>query len=166
MTARKSAGVKKKTAGKKAAKKGAGSKKSTGKKAARKKAARSTRKARRVGVRGVFDGELPETFIHMSRRVREGLRTLEKEVADTEARYRKGFMRVLDEVTHQLGQLESLSEERWHTLGDNARRDLAELLRKLEKVVAPGPSRKRRGRKKAASRKKAKSRKKAARTKR
>jgi hypothetical protein len=131
--------ARKKTATKKAARKGTPTKKS----------ARSTSKGR--GRRLALNAELPEPFLEMSRRVREGLGRLEKEISDTEARYRKGFMQILDEVGDQLAELEAVSEERWHTISDKARRDLADMLRKLEKVVEPG---KRRPRKKSAARKK------------
>jgi hypothetical protein len=132
-------------------------KKAPKKKVARKQAARGTgnaSKARGRSRRLTLNGELPEAFVQMSRSVREGLGRLEKDIAKTEARYRKGVLRILDDLSEQLRDFEALGEERWHVLSDNARKDLAKLLRRLEKAVDPGPSGKRRAGKKSAARKK------------
>lgn len=135
MAAKKKAATKKRAQSKKASKKNASRKKRP---ATSKRSGTSRRR------RASKSGELPESFVVMSRRVRAGLGRLEKEITNTEARYRKGVTRMLDEVSQQLSDLESMGEERWHKISDSARRDLAKLLRRLEKAVDPGPTRKRR----------------------
>jgi hypothetical protein len=73
--------------------------------------------------------------------MRTRLLRLEREIERAEARYRKRFTKLLREGSHQLGRYEALGEKRWRELTTQARRDVAGVLRRIEKAVAPPPVR-------------------------
>jgi hypothetical protein len=85
--------------------------------------------------------ELPPTLAQFTRRMRTRLARLEREIERTEVRYRKGFTKLLREGSHQLGRYEALGERRWRDLTTQTRRDVAKVLRRIEKAVAPPPAR-------------------------
>lgn len=97
------------------------------------------------------EAELPPNLKQYSRRVRRDLGRLERRIEDSTRDTRRRLARVLRDVSHQLGRIEAEGEKRWRTLTTRARRDAVQLLRRLEKAIAPPPGRSRR--KRASSRK-------------
>ena len=55
---------------------------------------------------------------------------------------RRGWTRLLREVSNQLGRLEARGEREWRKQTLKARGDAASLLRRLEKAIAPPTPRK------------------------
>lgn len=127
-------------------------------KATRTAGARSTparKKApRRVSAIARFERELPKELRDFSRQVRKDLTLLEKQIEGARKDVRRGMVRVLRDVSHQLGQFEANGERKWKRLTNQARRDAVKALKKLEKAIEP-PKKKRKkasGRSKVAAR--------------
>jgi len=136
--------------------------------AARKSSSRkrsSSRSRRRSSGRPLADAlgrlELPATLRDYVAQVRKRLDRLERDVARARADARKQAARLLREASHQLGRLEERGEAGWRRLTRPYRRRLVDLLRRLEKALAP-PARRKAPRKKTARKKTA--RRKASRT--
>lgn len=127
---KKAAGKRKAATRKKSAsvKKSASRRKAVGKKAARKKIS--------LPKMASFP-EFPQSLDQFSRQIRKNLSSLEKQINRAGKEYRRGTVSLLRDVSHQLGHFEALGERRWKTLTNNARSDVAKLLRRLEKVVEP-----------------------------
>lgn len=146
MTARKSSGrrksMAKKPAGRKSPRKAGGRKAS-----ARKSSAR--RKAGAGGRLGVALGrlDLPPTLRDYAKQVQKRLDRLERELTRTSTDVRRRAARLLREASHQLGRLEAKGEVGWRRLTAPYRRQLLDLLARLEKAVAPTPARKKTARK-------------------
>jgi hypothetical protein len=112
--------------------------------AARKKAARKKAAARRTG-RSARSGlgatlgrfELPPTLRDYAKQVRGRLDRLERDLARAQVDVRKRAARLLREASHQLGRLEAEGEAGWRRLTAPYRRQLVDLLRRLEKAVEP-----------------------------
>jgi hypothetical protein len=110
------------------------------KKAARKKATR--RKARSSGLGGRLDAalgriDLPPTLRDYANQVRGRLDGLERELTRASVDVRRRAARLLREASHQLGRLEAEGEAGWRRLAAPYRRQLLDLLRRLEKALAP-----------------------------
>ena len=67
-----------------------------------------------------------------------------------QARYRKGFTRLLRDASHQLGRFEAQGERQWRKATNQARRDAVKVLKRLEKALEP-PARKKKARKRKAT---------------
>jgi hypothetical protein len=113
------------------------------KKAARKKATR--RKATPTGRLGIGAAlgriELPPTLRDYARQVRSRLDGLERQLTRASVDVRRRTARLLREASHQLGRLEAEGEAGWRRLATPYRRQLVDLLRRLEKAVAPQKAR-------------------------
>lgn len=106
------------------------------KKTARKKAARRKSAGSRLSATlGRF--ELPPTLRDYASQVRGRLDRLERDLAKAQVDVRKRAARLLREASHQLGRLEAEGEAGWRRLTAPYRRQLLDLLRRLEKAVAP-----------------------------
>lgn len=132
---------------------------SAAKRPARKKTAKRPT-ARRKGpakrkARGIerLELELPPTLAQFARRMRTRLARLEREIERAEVRYRKTFTKLLREGSHQLGRYEALGEKRWKELTTQTRRDIAKVLRRIEKAIAPPPQRRKPAARKSGARK-------------
>lgn len=137
------------------AKKTVGTKKAASKKKAaapkKRASAKKTSAKRKAAKRGVAGfGDFPQSLDQFSRQIRKNLTSLEKQMNKAGKEYRRSTISLFREVSHQLGHFEALGERRWKKLTNNARKDVAKLLRRLEKVIEPA-----KGRKKKASRKRA-----------
>jgi molybdenum-dependent DNA-binding transcriptional regulator ModE len=89
--------------------------------------------------------ELPASLDEFSRRVHRQLTRLEGEVDRAEARARREIARVLRQASHRLGRYEAEGEKRWKKLTAQARREALTMLRKLEKLIEPKASARKRG---------------------
>lgn len=107
-------------------------------KTTRKKATRS----KKVQPRGLAGADLPRTLREFRRRMLANLNRLERDVQRTRALARRRATRLLREASHWLGRLEARGERGWRELNTRARRELAALLRRMERAVAPTPVRK------------------------
>lgn len=117
--------------------------------AARKKASRkrATARPRAGGGRlGAALGrlELPPTLREYARQVQRRLDGLERELARASTGVRRRAAGLLREASHQLGRLEARGEAGWRGLTAPYRRQLVDLLRRLEKALAPAKTRSRR----------------------
>lgn len=109
------------------------------KKTSRKKATRRT--APRGGLGAALARlELPPTLRDYAKQVRKRLDGLEREVTRASVGVRRRAARLLREASQQLGRLEAEGEAGWRRLTAPYRRQLLDLMRRLEKAVAP-PSR-------------------------
>jgi hypothetical protein len=110
--------------------------------AARKKKTRSSQAAaaRRRGSAALdrIEKELPPNLKQFAQRVRKGLGRLERQLDTAQRDARRGWVRLLRDVSHQLGRLEAEGERRWRKQTERARRDAVALLRRLEKAIEPG----------------------------
>jgi hypothetical protein len=150
MTARKTTTRKKTTARKKtkARKKAPARKKATARKkaparkktTARKKAAGA--RARRSTAYARFEQELPPNLKEFSRQVRRGLIRLERQIETAQRDARRRWLRLLREVSLQLGRIEAEGQKHWRQQTRKARRDAVRLLRTLERAIEP-PQRRR-----------------------
>lgn len=116
------------------------------KKASRKKTSRKKATRRKAGLGGGLGAalerlELPPTFQDYARQVRARLDRLERELARASVDVRRRAARLLREASHQLGRLEAEGEAGWRRLTAPYRRQLVELLRRLEKALAPKAAR-------------------------
>ena len=121
-----------------------------------KKKTRRKKTPRRSSVRGRaqqafsrLEDELPRSLGEVRRRMRGNLNQLEREVQRTRALYRRRATKLLREASHRLGRLEAQGDRGWRDLNTRARREVAGLLRRLERAVAPPPARERPRKKKA-----------------
>jgi hypothetical protein len=96
--------------------------------------------------------ELPPTLRDYARQVRSRLDGLERELTRTSVDVRRRAARLLREASHQLGRLEAEGEAGWRRLATPYRRQLVDLLRRLEKAVAPQRPRARSAARKATGR--------------
>lgn len=114
------------------------------KKAARKKATRSTARTGRgrLGLGAALGRiELPPTLRDYAQQVRSRLDRLERQITQAQVDVRRRAARLLREASHQLGRLEAEGEAGWRRLATPYRRQLVDLLRRLERAVAPQPAR-------------------------
>ena len=126
--------------------------KASGRKASARKRTSSRTRSRSASGRlgGTLDRlDLPPTLRDYARQVTRRLDGLERELARTSAGVRQRAARLLREASHQLGRLEAQGEAGWRRLTAPYRRQLRDLLARLEKAVAPPPARKKAARKKA-----------------
>ncbi len=119
----------------KTARKAAAQKKPSRKKSPRKKSATAIARARTSAALDRLERELPPTLRDYSRRVRQQLGKLEREIDRTQARYRRQAVRVLREGSHRLGSLEALGERGWRELSKRTRKEILNILRRLEHAV-------------------------------
>ena len=77
----------------------------------------------------------------LSSNLRKRLRDLEREIERTEVRYRRALAKLLGDSGNPIG---IDIERRWRALTDPARHDIAKLLRRLERIVEPTSTLKRR----------------------
>lgn len=119
---------------------------------ARKASARKSGTRRKAGSGGRLGAalgrlELPPTLRDYADQVGRRLDGLEREVTRTSADVRRRAAKLIREASHQLGRLEVRGEAGWRRLTRPVRRQLVDLLGRLEKAVAPRPARKRTSRK-------------------
>ena len=119
----------------KTARKTAAQKKPSRKKSPSKKSATAIARARTSAALDRLERELPPTLRDYSRRVRQQLGKLEREIDRTQARYRRQAVRVLREGSHRLGSLEALGERGWRELSERTRKEILNILRRLEHAV-------------------------------
>ena len=150
----------KKAAGtpKKTARKAAAPKKRVRQKTSPKKSTTALARARTSAALDRLERELPPTLRDYSRRVRSQLGKLEQQIDRTQARYRRQAVRLLREGSHRLGGLEALGERGWRELSERARKEILNVLRRLERALETAGTQKPKLRKKAASRSKRKPR--------
>jgi len=108
-------------------------------KATRKSSGRNTR-SRAPRIAGL-ELELPDSLRDFGRQVRRRLTQLEKEAAQLREEASRRATHLVREASHRLGWLEARGEVGWRELTDRSRRNLANLLRRLERAVDPGPQR-------------------------
>ncbi len=113
----------------------AAQKKTSRKKSSSKKSATAIARARTSAALDRLERELPPTLRDYSRRVRQQLGKLEREIDRTQARYRRQAVRLLREGSHRLGSLEALGERGWRELSKRARKEILNILRRLEHAV-------------------------------
>ena len=135
-----------------AARKTSGRKASSRKTGARKASARKSGARKRTATGGRLGAafsrlELPPTLRDYADQVRHRLDGLEREVTRTSTDVRRRAARLIREASHQLGRLEAKGEAGWSRLTRPYRRQLVDLLGRLEKAVAPQPARKKVSRK-------------------
>jgi hypothetical protein len=118
--------------------------------AARKASGRKKRTTRSGAARGRLsaamgriESELPPTLRDYSRQMRKRLDRLERDLTRAQAGMRRRAARLLREASHQLGRLEVGGEAGWRRLASPYRKRLVELMRRLEKAVAPAGARRR-----------------------
>ena len=92
---------------------------------------------RPAGARVRVQVDLPPTLREYVALVRRRLGQLEQQIVRARMDIRRRAARLLREGSHQLGRLEALGERRWRGLTDPYRRELARMLRRLERAVAP-----------------------------
>ncbi len=122
--------TRRKTAGKAAAQK-----KPSRKKSSSKRSATAIARARTSAALDRLERELPPTLRDYSRRVRGQLGKLEQEIDRTQARYRRQAVRLLRDGSHRLGSLEALGERGWRELSERTRKEILNILRRLEHAV-------------------------------
>lgn len=119
---------------------------------ARKASGRKSGARRKAGTGGRFGAalsrlDLPPTLRDYAGQVRHRLDGLEREVTRTSTDVRRRAARLIREASHRLGRLEAKGEAGWRQLTRPVRRQLVDLLGRLEKAVAPKPARKKASRK-------------------
>ncbi|MEB2346648.1 MAG: hypothetical protein OZ948_18125 [Deltaproteobacteria bacterium] len=124
-------------------------KKASHKKSGRKKASRGTRRG--IGA-ALGRMELPPTLSAFARQVAPRLDALERELARASVDVRRRAARLLREASQQLGRLEAKGEAGWRRLAAPYRRQLVDLLRRLERALAPARPRTRSAARKATGR--------------
>ncbi len=145
--------TRRKTAGKAAAQK-----KPSRKKSSSKRSATAIARARTSAALDRLERELPPTLRDYSRRVRGQLGKLEQEIDRTQARYRRQAVRLLRDGSHRLGSLEALGERGWRELSERTRKEILNILRRLEHAVETAGTQKPTRRKRTASKAKRKTR--------
>lgn len=83
------------------------------------------------------EAELPKSLREYGARVRRHLGRLEREIERAQTRTRKQAARLLRDASHTLGGLEARGETQWRKLTAPYRRQALQVLRRLEKQVAP-----------------------------
>jgi len=152
--------ARKKAARKKASRK-TGTRTQAGRKAGgRKKASRRTARSAEAAGFGGFGAalgrlDLPPTLRDYAEQVGARLDTLEREITRASVDMRRRGARLLREASHQLGRLEAEGEAGWRRLAAPYRRQLVDLLRRLEKALAPPAARRRSATRKATRRRSA-----------
>ena len=123
--------------------------------AARKKTTRKKASKRPSASRAIarIEPDLPENLRDYARQVRKRLTQVEREIDRAEAQARRRFTRLLRNASHELGQMEAHGQAVWRKRTDPYRRQAVNLLKKLEKAVAPKPARKKASRKTTTRRK-------------
>ncbi|MCL4686039.1 hypothetical protein KJ059_14955 [Myxococcota bacterium] len=134
------------------ARKASSRKTSSRKPTARKSTARKGGARRKTGTAGRLGAalerlDLPPTLRDYAAQVRKRLDGLERELSRASTDVRRQAAKLLREASHQLGRLEARGEVGWRRLTQPYRRQLLQLLGRLEKAVAPKPARKKRTRK-------------------
>jgi hypothetical protein len=119
---------------------------------ARKASARKGGARRKAGTGGRLGAalsrlELPPTLRDYADQVGRRLDRLEREATRTSTEVRRRAARLIREASHQLGRLEAKGEAGWRRLTRPYRRQLVDLLGRLEQAVAPRPARKKASRK-------------------
>ncbi len=113
---------------------------------------KTTRKTtRRKVARGPLariESELPKNLRDLRKQVASQLTQLERDIEKAERQTRRRAVKLLREASQQLGRLEAKGEAGWRQLNLPYRKELVNLLKRLERAVAP----KRVARKKAAAR--------------
>jgi hypothetical protein len=99
-------------------------------------ARRKTRASLRRSIARIED-ELPATLAQFSRRMGARLGDLEGRIEKAGAVYRRRWTRLLREASHRLGRFEAEGELRWRRLTARTRREALQLLRRLERELAP-----------------------------
>lgn len=150
--------AKKNVTRRKTARKAAVQEKPSQKKSSSKKSATAIARARTSAVLDRLERELPPTLRDYSRRVRQQLGKLEQEIGRTQARYRRQAVRLLREGSHRLGSLEALGERGWRKLSERTRKEILNILRRLEHAVETAGTQKPTRRKKTAGKAKRKTR--------
>ena len=130
MAANRSSGAK--TTAKKSTKRAASSSggKTTANSARKSKSTRSKTAAFRNRRR---KSEFPPSIAELTTRLRERLRDLDQEIEKIEARY----LRIVDRLRNTNSPIGIDFEQSWRVLTDPVRREIVELVRRLEKVVEP-----------------------------
>jgi hypothetical protein len=126
--------------------------------AARRRSGRTKTTAAR-GARGLIaerlarlERGLPSSLRDYAAELRRRLDGLEREVTRAQLDVRRRAARLLRDASHLLGKLEAGGEAGWSRLAAPARRQLLDLLRRLETAVAPPPLRRRATRRPRAAR--------------
>ena len=119
---------------------------------ARKRTTRKTRKkaSRRRSTLSRLEAELPKTLRGYTREVQKRLNHLEREVERASVPYRRRAAKLIREASHHLGSLQARGESGWRRQAQPYRKKAQQMLRKLERAVAPPAKRKATRRKKAA----------------
>ena len=103
---------------------------------ARKKTARKKKAAPKTALQRL-EAELPPDLKAYSRRVKRGLSKVEREIEHAQRDARRRWTRLLRDVSHQLGSIESKGEREFRRRATRARRDAVKLLKKLERAIEP-----------------------------
>lgn len=116
------------------------------KKASSRRKASSRKTSRKTGLAGGLGAalgrlDLPPTFREYAKQVRGRLDGLERELSRASVDVRRRAARLLREASHQLGKLEAEGEAGWRRLTAPYRRQLVDLLRRLERALAPPKAR-------------------------
>ncbi len=135
-----------------AARKTSSRKTSARKASSRKPTARKGGAHRKTGTAGRLGAalgrlDLPPTLRDYAAQVRKRLDGLERELSRASTDVRRQAAKLLREASHQLGRLEARGEVGWRRLTQPYRRQLLQLLGRLEKAVSPTPARKKTTRK-------------------
>jgi hypothetical protein len=113
----------------------------------------STRKKSRVrgGARGALadaldrlELELPPTLRDYARQARRQLDRLEGDLLQAQSDMRKRLAGLLREASHQLGRVEAEGEAGWRRLASPYRSQLLDLMKRIEKALAPQAAKARR----------------------
>lgn len=86
--------------------------------------------------------EVPERLEEFLKSAQKRLDELERDVYRAGAKVRRNGVRVLREVSHELGKIEQRGEAEWRRLRAHYAREAVKILQRIEKAVAP-PARKR-----------------------
>ena len=88
-----------------------------------------------------IEHELPERLEEFLKRAQRRLDELEHDVYRAGNKVRREGIRVLREVSHELGKIEQRGEVEWRRLRTRYGREAVKVLQRIEKAVAP-PARK------------------------
>jgi DNA anti-recombination protein RmuC len=114
----------------------------------RKKTSRRKTTRKGTGLPGALGRvELPPTLRDYAKQVRKRLDRLERQITQAQTDVRRRAARLLREASHQLGRLEVRGEAGWRRLAGPYRKQLLDLLRRLEKAVSPSAARRKATRK-------------------
>ncbi len=99
-----------------------------------------TPRKKKTGARATLqrlEQELPATLREYSQQVQRQVARLEKNIDKVTAAARTEATKLLREASYRLDELETKGESAWGRLTDQYRRDAVQMLRRLEKAVAP-----------------------------